>query len=119
MNAWTQNKQKLDRVYREIFGDSSDAISQSVHAEASISWHLKVLRVPTHNRKQIMQNLESHSVGCDIHYPTPLHLQKCYQPYFRGPLAETEKMASEILSIPMHAHLTEDNISEISGFLLQ
>jgi dTDP-4-amino-4,6-dideoxygalactose transaminase len=64
-------------------------------------YHLFVVRVK--NRDELMKQLASAGIGTGIHYPIPLHLQNAYRTlgYERGDFPTTERVAAEILSLPM------------------
>ncbi len=65
--------------------------------------------VQTDRREKLMQILKDKDVPSAIHYPTPLHLQKCYQSlnYKVGDFPISEKAANEVFSLPMSPFLTE------------
>lgn len=70
-------------------------------------WHLFVIRVP--NRDAVLDRLQERGVGAGVHYPVPMHLQGAlsdlgYQP---GDFAVTERVAGEILSLPIYPGITE------------
>lgn len=69
-------------------------------------YHLYVIRHA--NRDALAEHLKSQGVSSGLHYPLPLHLQKCYRQwnYGSGSLPETERAAAEILSLPMFPGLT-------------
>ena len=64
-------------------------------------YHLYVIR--NANRDALAEHLKSQGVSSGLHYPLPLHLQKCYREwgYTTGSLPVTERAAAEILSLPM------------------
>ena len=75
------------------------------------AWHLFVVRHP--RRDELKKHLEANGIGCALHYPLPLHLQKAYahlghQP---GDFPVAEKAARECLSLP--------NIPELTGAQIQ
>jgi len=72
-------------------------------------WHLFVVRHP--NRDALQQHLKDAGVGTLIHYPIPPHLQAAYRSleYSEGDFPIAEKMAREILSLPMGPHLGESD----------
>ena len=60
--------------------------------------------------------LSAAGIGTGIHYPIPLHLQKAYAMflYKKGDFPVTERVAAEILSLPMFPELTEEMQSKIA-----
>jgi len=80
-------------------------------------YHLYVVR--TKKRNQLLKFLNKNNVQALIHYPVPLHLQKAfhYLGYKKGDLPNTEKAASEILSLPIYPEITKKQIDYIIGKL--
>ncbi len=76
-------------------------------------YHLYVIRAP--RRDELQAYLKELGIYTGIHYPIPNHLQKAVQflGYKKGDFPVTEKASGEILSLPMFAELTEDEISAI------
>lgn len=60
--------------------------------------------------------LAANRVASEIYYPVPLHLQKCFSPLKgkTGDLPITEKLAGEVLSIPVFAELEEEEICYVA-----
>jgi dTDP-4-amino-4,6-dideoxygalactose transaminase len=73
-------------------------------------YHLYILRVQ--KRDELQKFLSENGVGTGLHYPIPLHLQDAYKNLNLpgGSYPVTEKVASEILSLPMFPQLTEQQI---------
>ena len=65
--------------------------------------------VQSDKRDKLMQLLNENDVPTAIHYPTPLHLQKCYQSlnYKDGDFPISEKASKEVFSLPMSPFLNE------------
>ena len=76
-------------------------------------YHLYVVRVE--NRELLMEHLKKAGIGTGIHYPIPLHLQKAYSilNYHQGDLPIAERVATEILSLPMFPQLTPQQQSRV------
>ena len=78
--------------------------------------------IRTEKRDELREFLESNGISCQIHYPIPLHLQPAYKHlnHKEGDFPVTEKVAKEILSIPLYPELTEEQqnyiISKIKEF---
>ena len=67
------------------------------------------------NRDKLKTFLESKGIITGIYYRTPLHLQPVYKDlnFKNGSLPVTEKLAKEVLSLPLHPYLTEKEIDYV------
>ncbi|MFQ5601083.1 MAG: DegT/DnrJ/EryC1/StrS family aminotransferase [Candidatus Krumholzibacteriia bacterium] len=65
--------------------------------------------VRVESRDALRDHLQSRGVGTAVYYPIPLHQQPCFRDLDaqRGPLPESERAASEVLSLPLYPELTE------------
>jgi len=107
LGYWNQSRRRLAHRYHELFADVGDAVVVPVEAPWTRGvYHLYVIRVP--DRDGLREALAQARIGTGIHYPIPLHLQKAYEHlgYGQGAFPVTERVASEILSIPMFPQLT-------------
>jgi len=105
------NFQRRDRAaeYHRLLTNADCGLTPP--SEASWSkpvYHLYVVR--TEEREALMNHLKEAGIGTAIHYPIPLHLQKAYSRlnYHLGDFPITEKVSSEILSLPMFPQLKAD-----------
>jgi dTDP-4-amino-4,6-dideoxygalactose transaminase len=96
----------------------SRRLSRRVHTPAVRAgvehvFHLYVIE--TDRRDRLQQRLSDRGVHTGIHYPVPVHLQEAYSPlgYRRGAFAATEAAAERILSLPMYAELTGEQIEYV------
>jgi dTDP-4-amino-4,6-dideoxygalactose transaminase len=69
----------------------------------------------------LQRHLAAANIDTGIHYPVPLHLQKAYERlgYKRGDFPITEKIASEILSLPIFPQLLEEQQARIVDYILR
>jgi dTDP-4-amino-4,6-dideoxygalactose transaminase len=76
-------------------------------------WHLYVVRHP--RRDELKKFLEDNGVGCAVHYPIPLHLQKAYAHLGckAGDFPVAEKAAQQCLSLPIYPELTDKQILRV------
>lgn len=78
-------------------------------------WHLYVIR---HCRREYFrEELGRRGIGTMIHYPIPPHLQEAYRDEgpWRKSLPIAERMASEVLSLPIGSQLTNEDLNEITN----
>jgi dTDP-4-amino-4,6-dideoxygalactose transaminase len=84
-----------------------------VHQGNQPVFHLYVIR--SQKRDALQSWLKEQGIGTGIHYPIPVHLQNTMSSlgYHPGDLPVTEKVVGEILSLPMYAELTSDQIEAV------
>jgi len=66
-------------------------------------------------RDELLQFMVSKGVDCKVHYPIPLHLQNCAKDlgYKKGDFPECENQTDEIITIPAHQYVTEEQMEYI------
>ncbi len=76
--------------------------------------------IRTRNRDQLSDYLKEKGVGSGIYYPIPIHRQPYYKELgYNDNLLVTEKASREVLSLPVHPAVTEDDIDIISNTIKQ
>lgn len=80
-------------------------------------FHLFVIR--TLQRDLLSTYLGEQGIGTGVHYPLPAHLQAPYREYGAGPgsLPQTEQLAEEILSLPIHPELSDDDVDYVASHI--
>ncbi len=73
-------------------------------------YHVYAIRVK--NRDRLVERLKNKGVSCLVHYPIPLHLQPAYKSlgYKKKDFPIAEKVANEIISLPMFPYITKEQI---------
>jgi len=106
LSAWNSQRRDKAEVYRELLCAEDGVILPVEPSWARAVYHLYVIRIQ--DRQGLQSGLKAAGIGTGIHYPIPLHLQKAYSTlgYGQGDFPVTEKIASEILSLPMYPQLT-------------
>ena len=113
LSQWNSQRREKAAIYRELLS-SVDGLSLPVEPWWTRAvYHLYVIRVQ--DRQGLQSDLKAAGIGTGIHYPIPLHLQKAYRNlgYEQGDFPVTERVAAEILSLPMYPQLTnaeQDNV---------
>ncbi len=104
---WNSERRERAEVYNRLLaGNDAVALPHEPHWSRGV-YHLYVIR--TQDREALMEHLKQLGIGTGIHYPIPLHLQKAYESmgYKEGDFPVAERVAAEIVSLPMFPHLTE------------
>ena len=83
------------------------------------TWNQFTLRVANGKRDALQAHLAANNIGSAIYYPVALHQQECFAhlPNFGELLPVCEKMAEEVLSIPIYPELTEEQLGHVADTL--
>ncbi|MBU1693773.1 MAG: DegT/DnrJ/EryC1/StrS family aminotransferase [Verrucomicrobia bacterium] len=111
LRKWTEQRRANARRYTERLRDLDAVIPPTEPPDGTHVYHLYVIRVPE-RREALMQHLAAQGIDTGLHYPIPLHLTQAYAhlKYKRGDFPVAERLAGEILSLPMFPELSEDQI---------
>ena len=121
LDDWTRKRKEAGNRYDELLAGVDGAVAPLRPEWARHVYHLYVIRVS--DREALQKHLAHANVDTGIHYPVPLHLQRAYKGsgYKQGDFPVTERVASEILSLPMFPQLTREQqervVNEVASFL--
>jgi len=120
LEKWNNRRIEIAGKYDEAF-KGTGIILPLHYKECRHVYHLYVIRVK--NREKFMDYLEENGIKTLIHYPFPIHLQEAYinAGIGSGPgsLPVTEKVAKEIVSLPIYPELNDEEILYISDVVLK
>ena len=113
LEAWNAARRQAAAWYDKYLADTGLGLP-TAPADVEPVYHLYVVR--SADRDGLRQHLETHGVATGIHYPIPIHLQPACRSLgvARGAMPVTERLAGEILSLPMHPFLPEDDVQYIA-----
>jgi dTDP-4-amino-4,6-dideoxygalactose transaminase len=112
LDQWTEARRthaaKYDQHLASLGLKTPVAMPYSHHV-----YHIYAVR--SQKRETLLQMLNERGVSTGIHYPIPVHLQQAYSDlgYQPGNFPNSELAASEVLSLPMYAELSEENLGVI------
>lgn len=118
LDAWNKQRKVKAKKYSE---NLSELEFLDLPSEAEYNkhvYHLYVIKAK--NRDNLREFLARKNIGTGIHYPIPIHLQKAYNWLMvkKGSFPISEKVAEEILSLPMFPELSSEEIEHVSNTLL-
>jgi dTDP-4-amino-4,6-dideoxygalactose transaminase len=113
LEAWTERRREIARRYGRELGEIEGLTLPSDPDGARAVYHLYVVR--SARRDALQASLQAAGVSTAIHYPIPLHLQPAYSRLRlgRGSFPAAERLASEILSLPMYPELRDDQLARV------
>jgi dTDP-4-amino-4,6-dideoxygalactose transaminase len=111
LDEWNARRRRVAEEYDRLL--SSPVISKPVETSyARHVYHLYVVRLP--DRDNVQRQLLADGIQSQIHYPIPVHKQRAYSDLAGvGRLPMTELICGQILSLPMHPFLGEDDIAAV------
>lgn len=114
----TQERVRIANRYSKAL-DATSLTLPTVRDNCTHVYHQFVIRC--HRRDELLAFLRERNVGAAIHYPVPIHLQPAYQQLgqMAQSVAETERAAGEILSLPIYPELSERDQQVVIDTLLE
>jgi dTDP-4-amino-4,6-dideoxygalactose transaminase len=114
---WNCKRREAAQRYDDLLSSIEQIIRPYCPSNMRAVYHLYVVRVQ--DREELQEKLASSGIGTGIHYPVPLHLQDAYRHlgYAKGSFPVSEKIASEILSLPMYPQLRQEQIRRVAQAL--
>ncbi|MDD5676342.1 MAG: DegT/DnrJ/EryC1/StrS family aminotransferase, partial [Chitinivibrionales bacterium] len=111
--TWNNRRRQHAAYYNNLLETVAAVIPPFEPGWAKTIYHLYVVRVK--QRDTLQDYLKQRLIGTGLHYPVPLHLQKAYGDlhYAAGDFPVSEKVAGEILSLPMFPELTEEQQNRV------
>ncbi len=115
LDEFNRRRQAAAAYYDVAFAELPELVTPRRVSWGDHIFHQYTLRVLGGNRDKLKTFLQEAQVPAMIYYPKPLHLQPAYQDpaYPVGSFPRAEALASEVLSLPMHPFLAEDQLDYI------
>ncbi len=116
LDSWTAARQRNAAYYNAAFaaaGLSDHLITPQSAVPGRHIFNQYVVRVK--NRDALKDHLTARSIGTEIYYPVPLHLQQCfaYLNHAAGDFPESERAAAETLALPIYPELTPAQLDHV------
>ena len=119
LDEWNEKRRQIAHAYDNGLRDVVRTPNIRSHNESI--YHQYTIR--TSRRDELRKHLTEKGIGTAINYPIPLHLQKTFEylGHKQGDFPEAEKAAKEVLSLPIHHTLTDEEtgyvVTTINEFL--
>ncbi|HPK41764.1 MAG TPA: DegT/DnrJ/EryC1/StrS family aminotransferase, partial [Candidatus Cloacimonadota bacterium] len=119
LQSWSVARRENAKLYYELLKDIKEIKLPYIHPKAETIYNQ--FTVITDRRDELMKELQSKEIGCAIYYPLPLHLQECfaYLGYKKGDCPISERIANQVLSIPIYSELPAEQIRFVADTIIK
>jgi dTDP-4-amino-4,6-dideoxygalactose transaminase len=122
LDQYSQARQDAARKYSKAFEGHANIVAPTICDICDCHvFHQYTLRITNGKRDQLMEHLQSKGIPCAIYYPIPLHSQKAYvdSRYKEEDFPVTNQLVKEVISLPMHTELDDEQIEFITNSVLE
>lgn len=114
-DAAFEGQEKIITPYRSSLGCTSNCSSCDCHV-----FHQYTLKLKGVDRDALVLHLNSKGIPCGVYYPIPLHKQKAYADdrYNESDFVVTNQLVKEVISLPMHTELDDEQIDFITSTII-
>lgn len=111
LDRWTEARQRNAAEYRSCM---PSGIGLPLEKPGRHVYNQFVIRHP--RRDALMKHLKEQNIGCEVYYPVPLHLQKCFVAlgHRPGDFRVSEQAAAETLALPIYPELALEAIRRVA-----
>lgn len=124
LDQWNKMRNDVAAHYGKLLKDTEGVVTPILKKDRTHVYQTYAVRLPVRqagipHRDKICDAMKTKGIGVLIHYPIPLHLQEAYADlgYEKGDFPVSEKIAEEILSLPMFPHMKKDQVEYVCDTL--
>ncbi len=113
LDRWSEKRAKNAALYNQLFEGSK--VGTPFHDPRTRHiYNQYIIRVA--NRDGLKAHLGEKNIGCEVYYPVPLHVQKCFAHlgYKAGDMPVSEQAAAETLALPIYPELSDEQIRYVA-----
>ena len=117
LNEWSEARRRNATYYGKRFAGTV-VQTPYISPDCVTIYNQYCIRVA--RRDEVVAHLREKSIGCEIYYPVPAHLQECfgYLGYKEGDLPESEKAAKDVMALPIYPELTDEMKDYVADTIL-
>ncbi len=128
LDTYNKARQSAARKYNKAFQGIDAIITPKVSNNCSgicdtcdcHVFHQYTLKIKGIDRDALVKHLNEKEIPCGVYYPIPLHNQKAYADnrYNEADFAVTNQLVKEVISLPMHTELDDEQIDYITSTII-
>lgn len=129
LNGYCEARRHAARAYSRTFaGQEHIVVPKTVNGCEGICdvcdchvFHQYTLKITNGKRDALVKHLNDNNIPCGVYYPIPLHKQKAYldERYREEDFPVTNKLVKEVIALPMHTELDDEQINHISTMVIE
>lgn len=130
LDNYNTARKKAAQKYSEAFKDHKNIITPTGCGKCSETnfancnchvFHQYTLKIINSDRDALVNHLNEKGIPCGVYYPIPLHLQKAYKDkrYKEEDFVVTNQLIKEVISLPMHTELDDEQINYITETVIK
>ena len=128
LDYYNQKRWEAASKYTKAFRGQEHIVPPRIPCDCEIGkslcdchvFHQYTLRILNGKRDGLVQHLIDNDVPCGVYYPVPLHKQKAYadERYNEDDFPVTNQLVNEVISLPMHTELDDEQIDYITNLVI-
>ncbi len=128
LNGYCEARRNAARAYSKAFAGQEYIITpKTVNGCEGICdvcdchvFHQYTLKITNGKRDALVKHLNDNGIPCGVYYPIPLHKQKAYldDRYKEEDFPVTNELVKEVISLPMHTELDDEQINHITNMVI-
>lgn len=121
LDEYIASRRRAAAYYDKAFANNPHLLIPGHEPHSTHVYHQYTLRLIDVDRDNVKAQLQEAGIPAMVYYPVPLHLQKAYQDprYKAGDFPVAERLASCVLSLPMHTELDDEQLAYITENVLR
>jgi UDP-2-acetamido-2-deoxy-ribo-hexuluronate aminotransferase len=115
LDTYIANRQRAAAYYDNAFANHPNITIPARDPKSTHVFHQYTLVLKGVDRAALQAKLQEKGIATMVYYPVPMHMQKAYTDprYKEGDFPVTEELSSNVMSLPMHTELTEEQLAYI------
>jgi dTDP-4-amino-4,6-dideoxygalactose transaminase len=121
LDTYIANRQRAAAYYDHAFANHPNITIPARDPKSTHVFHQYTLVLKGVDRAALQAKLQEKGIASMVYYPVPMHMQKAYTDsrYKEGDFPVTEALSHNVMSLPMHTELTEEQLAYIVNGVIE
>ncbi|ALU75768.1 DegT/DnrJ/EryC1/StrS aminotransferase family protein [Tenacibaculum finnmarkense] len=121
LDGFCDARRKAATYYSNAFASNPNIITPTISDFSTHVFHQYTLKITNGKRNELHQHLLDNNIPNAIYYPVPLHAQKAYKDerYNEADFKVTNQLIEQVISLPMHTELDQEQLVFITKTILE